>query len=50
MQKLELNDKHFCLVCGEEMELHHKIEYVDYACVKHDDHHYLLSCERRLND
>lgn len=32
MQKLD------CLVCGEEMEMHHKIAYYDYVCNKHPDH------------
>ena len=29
MEKLQ------CLVCGKEMEDHHKISYIDYNCVDH---------------
>lgn len=27
-----------CLVCGNDMELHHQIAYLDYSCNKHPDH------------
>jgi hypothetical protein len=28
-----------CYVCGQDMEKHHKIAYIDYTCNKNDDHH-----------
>lgn len=40
MQELHLNDKHFCLVCGNEMTMDHKIEYADYYCALRDTHHF----------
>lgn len=33
-------EKYQCLVCGKEMELHHKISYIDHSCGKQDDHHF----------
>lgn len=30
--------KYQCFVCGEEMEMHHKIAYMDYTCNKNDEH------------
>jgi predicted SAM-dependent methyltransferase len=27
-----------CLVCNQDMEMHHKIAYIDLTCNKHPDH------------
>lgn len=32
-------EKYQCLVCGREMQQHHKIKFIDYSCVR-DDHHF----------
>lgn len=29
-----------CPVCNKEMEIHHKIMYVDYSCDRSDSHHF----------
>ena len=29
-----------CLVCNKQMEMHHKIIFVDYSCNHSDDHHF----------
>ena len=39
MQKLELSDEHFCMICGKKMEMHHYIDYADYVCRWQEDHH-----------
>lgn len=31
-------EKYQCLVCHQEMEVHHKIKFVDHSCSQ-DDHH-----------
>jgi hypothetical protein len=28
-----------CLICGREMDLNHKIKYIDHFCSTQDDHH-----------
>jgi len=33
-------EKFDCLVCNKEMEMHHKIMYIDYSCNRSDDHHF----------
>lgn len=40
MQELHINEKHFCLICGKEMTLAHKINYADYHCAHQDGHHF----------
>lgn len=30
--------KYECSICGQEMEMHHKIAYLDYSCNKNEDH------------
>ena len=34
--------KYDCLVCGKEMEEHHKIAYLDYTCAKETDHQFSI--------
>jgi hypothetical protein len=33
-------EKFQCLVCGKEMEITHKIKYVDHFCSTQEDHHF----------
>lgn len=34
-------EKYNCLVCNKEMEMHHKISFVDYSCKDNaDEHHF----------
>lgn len=33
-------EKYQCLICNREMEISHKLMYVDYYCNKQDDHHF----------
>lgn len=31
-------EKYQCLVCGKDMERHHKIKYIDWSCAQQDHH------------
>ena len=33
-------EKFDCLLCGKEMEIRHRISYIDYHCAMEADHHF----------
>jgi hypothetical protein len=34
--------KYQCLICGDDMEMHHKIAYYDCTCSKSEDHQFTM--------